>query len=192
MTTSQKPKRLMISLVLVTLLFVSTILTLIFPRLGEILLLYPSNLHEPLNWYRLLTYPLFGGGLLNWIYNSLAIVLTGYIIENKIKRQNLIGLIILSSIIGGLVFIIINYGDTQNSPIASPTMISWGYWSATIVIGLRNWRILNLFEKIVMILCFVSVLIIWHDNLGFFIGQVSVILTIALLTILKFGRREVA
>lgn len=188
MKTYLNNKRLKISLFLVTILFVSTILTLVFPRLGEIVLLYPSNLDEPLNWYRLLTYPLFGAGLLDWFYNSLAILLTGYIIENKIKRNELIGLIVLSSIIGGLIFIIINYGAKYNSPIASPIMISWGYWSATIVIGLRNWRTLNLFERIVMILCFLSVLIIWHDNLGFFIGQLSVILTIVLLTILKFGK----
>jgi len=151
-------------------------------------LLYPSNLDEPLNWYRLLTYPLFGAGLLNWFYNSLAIVFTGYIIENKIKRRELIGLIVLSSIIGGLVFIIINYGAEYNSPIASPIMITWGYWSAAIVIGLRNWRTLNPFERIIMVLCFLSVLIIWHENLGLFIGQLSVILTIVLLTILRLGK----
>jgi membrane associated rhomboid family serine protease len=182
-----------ISIFLITIFFISNILTLTVPKLSEIVLLYPSNLHEPLSWYRLITYPLYVGGLLAWIHNSLIIVLTGFIIENKLKTKNLISLILFSSIIGGLIFIIVNQGDTYNTPIASPTMISWGYWSATIIIGLRFWRTLNLFEKIVMILCFLSVLSIigmWHRDFGFFIGQLSVIITIAILTILKFLKHK--
>lgn len=125
------------------------------------------------------------GGLLTWTHNSLVIVFTGFIIENKLKKQDLIGLILLSSIIGGLIFIIINHGETYNIPIGTPTMISWGYWSATIIIGLKYWRKLNLFEKSVMILCFLSILSIWNDNFGFLIGQLTVILTIAILTMIK-------
>jgi membrane associated rhomboid family serine protease len=179
---SNKPK---ISLILILILFVSNILTLIIPRLSDVILLYPSNLYEPWNWYRFITYPLYVGGLLTWIHNSLVIALTGFIIENKLKKQDLIGLILLSSVIGGLIFIILNYGDSYNTPIATPTMISWGYWSATIIIGLKYWRTLNLFEKIVMILCFLSILSIWNDNFGFLLGQLSVIIIIAIMTLIK-------
>lgn len=179
-----------ISLILVSIVFVTTVLTLFIPGLRGFIILYPSNLHEPLNWYRLLTYPLFGGGLLIWIHNSIVIVLTGFIIENRLKKADLIGLILLSSIIGGLLFIIINQGDNYNIPIVSPTMISWGYWSATIIIGLRYWRTLNLFEKIVLILCFLSILSIWNENTGFLTGQIAVIITIALLTFIKYRKRK--
>jgi membrane associated rhomboid family serine protease len=183
---SNKPK---ISLILISVLFISAILTLFIPKLDDVILLYPSNLYEPWNWYRFITYPLHVGGLLAWVHNSLIIVLTGFIIENKLKKQDLIGMILLSSIIGGLVFVIINFGDTYNTPIATPSMISWGYWSATIVIGLKYWRTLNLFEKIVMILCFLSILSIWNDNFGFLLGQLSVIITIAILTMIKYGKQ---
>jgi len=177
-----------ISLILITIFFISNILTLLTPRFSEIILLYPSNLFEPLNWYRFITYPLYVGGLLSWIHNSLVIFLTVLIIEKKIRKQYLTGLIILSSIMGGLIFIIINQGGAYNKPIAAPTMISWGYWSATIVIGLKYWRTLNLFEKIVMILCFISILSIWNENFGFFMGQLSVILLISILTIIKLRK----
>ena len=182
---SNRPK---ISLILITVFFVSNILTLLIPRLSDIFLLYPSNLSEPFNWYRLITYPLYVGGLLTWFHNSLVIFLTGFIIENKVQKQDLIGLIVLSSIIGGLVFIIFNQGETYNSPIATPTMISWGYWSATIIIGLKYWRTLNLIEKIVMILCFLSILSVWNDNFGFLLGQLSVIAIIAILILIKYRK----
>jgi membrane associated rhomboid family serine protease len=188
MKTYLKNNRPRISLILITIFFVSNILTLLIPRVSDIFLLYPSNLAEPLNWYRLITYPLYVGGLLTWFHNSLIIILTGFIIENKVQKQYLIGLIILSSIIGGLIFIIFNQGETYNIPIATPTMISWGYWSATIIIGLKYWRTLNLFEKIVMILCFLSILNIWNDNFGFLLGQLSVITIIAILTLIKYRK----
>ncbi|MGV8091395.1 MAG: rhomboid family intramembrane serine protease [Mangrovibacterium sp.] len=185
MKTYLKSNRPEISLILIMVLFLSNILTLFIPKLSEIVLLYPSNLFELLNWYRLITYPLYVGGLLTWIYNSLVILFIGFIIENKLKKQDLIGLIILSSIIGGLIFMIINHGKSYDIPIATPTMISWGYWSASIIIGLRFWRTLNLFEKIVIILCFLSVISIENENFGFLLGQLTVILTIAILTLIK-------
>ncbi len=185
MKTYLKNNRPKISLILITVLFFSNILTLFIPKLSEIVLLYPSNLFEPLNWYRLITYPLYVGGLLTWVYNALVILLTGFIIENRLKKPDLIGLITLSSIIGGLIFMIINHGESYDIPIATPTMISWGYWSASIIIGLRFWRTLNLFEKIVIILCFLSVFSIGNENFGFLLGQLTVIFTIAILTLIK-------
>ncbi len=188
MKTYIKNKKPKISLILILILFISNILTLFTPNLSDSILLYPSNLSEPLNWYRLITYPLYVGGLTTWFLNSLVFLLTGFIIESKLLKKDMIGLIFLSTVIGGLVYIILNQNDINNIAIASPTMISWGYWSATIVIGLKYWRTLNLFEKIIMILCFLSVLIIWNDNFGFFLGQLSVIITIAILTILKYRK----
>ena len=90
---SKPPK---ISLVLTIVFFISNILTLYFPKLTNAILLYPSNLYEPLNWYRLLSYPLYIGGLFSWFHISLIIVLTGYIIENKIRKLELLGLVTAS------------------------------------------------------------------------------------------------
>ncbi len=188
MKTYLKTNRPKISLILISILFISNILFSLIPELREMALLYPSNLSEPLNWYRLITYPLYVGGLSTWIQNSLVIILTGFIIENKVKKKDLIGLILLSTIIGGLVCIIFNQGEEYNIPIATPTMITWGYWSATIIIGLKYWRTLNLFEKIVMILCFLSISSIGNDNIGFLLGQVSVIITVAILTMVKYRK----
>ncbi|RIH62708.1 rhomboid family intramembrane serine protease [Mariniphaga sediminis] len=177
------------SLIFVIILFVTNFLTLMIPQIGEIVLLYPSNLSEPLNWYRFFTYPLYVGGLITWIHNSIVIILTGFIIENKIKRKDLISLILLSSFVGGLIFIILNQNNNYNLPIAAPTMISWGYWSATIIIGLKSWKSLNLFEKIVLVLCALSILSIWNDNIGFFMGQISVIVIIGIITIAKYEKK---
>jgi membrane associated rhomboid family serine protease len=178
----QRPR---ISLILILILFVSNIITLIFYDTQKYILLFPSlDILEPWNWYRLITYPLYVGGLITWLHNSLVIVLTGYIIENRLKKQNIIGLILLSSIIGGLIYIILNH-DNPLIPIASPAMITWGYWAAAIVIGLNYWKSLILFEKIVLILCLLSILSIWNDNFVFLLGQIIVIVMISILTLIQ-------
>jgi membrane associated rhomboid family serine protease len=173
-----------ISLILILILFVTNLLTLLIVPFGNFVMLYPSNLNEPLNWYRLLTYPCYVGGLLTWLINSLVVFLTGYIIENRIKRLYIIILIALSSFIGGLVFILINKDDPNNIPIASPTMISWGYWTAAIVLGIKFWKTLNLFERIILFLCILSVLSIGNQNIGFLLGQIAVITTSCIWTLI--------
>jgi membrane associated rhomboid family serine protease len=174
-----------ISLILIIVLFVSNILTLVISQLYNIVLLFPSNLSEPWNWYKLITYPLYVGGLKTWFLNSLVIILTGYIIESRVKKADMIGLILISSIIGGLFFILLNQSNEFNAPIATPTMISWGYWTAAIVIGLKYFKSLNLFEKIVLFLCFLSIFSLWNDNFGFLIGQIGVIVTVLIITIFR-------
>jgi len=151
-------------------------------------MLYPSNLGEPWNWYKLITYPLYVGGLITWFLISLAMLCYGYIIENRVKRTDLFGLILISSIVGGLICMIFNQNNEFDVPIASPSMIAWGYWAATIVIGLKYWKSLNLFEKIVLGLGFLSILNIWNDNFGFLLGQIIVIILIMILTTIKVMR----
>ena len=82
-------KRPRITIYLILILFVTNFITLIFSQIGELVMLYPSNLGEPWNWYRLITYPLYVGGLIAWFLNSLPILCYGYVIENRIKRLNL-------------------------------------------------------------------------------------------------------
>lgn len=174
-----------ISLTLIIILLMFTIITLSYPGFSKYFLLNPSNLNEPLNWYRFLTYPLYVNGLMVWAHNALVILLTGFIVENKLERKEIIGLIILSSVIGGVFFTFINQSLELNVEIATPTMITWGYWSSAVVFGIGFWKRLNLFEKIITVLCVLSLIGIWDDNEGFLIGQIMVIITIMILTIRK-------
>lgn len=182
-------KRPKITMNLALIFFVSTILrnilTKIFYQIDDYILLYPYNLYEPLNWYRLLTYPFYIYNIIVWFHIALVITLTGYIVENRIKKIDLYGLIILSCVAGGLIYIIINRNDELNIPIASPVMITWGYWAAAIVIGFRFWRSLNLFEKIIVICCVISILSLWNDNYGYIIGQLTVIVLVMIITFIK-------
>ena len=182
-----KPK---VTLILIVVLLISNILTTFIQPLQDYILLYPSNIKEPWNWYRLITYPLVVGGLVAWFLNSLVLLFTGYIIERRIAKSDLLGLIFISSIIGGLIFLFLNQNSQYNIPIASPTMISWGYWAASIVIGIKYWKGLNLFEKIILILCFLSILSIQNDNLGFLIGQIAVIVIIMTIALIKIKNKN--
>ena len=179
-----------IALWLIGVLFISNLLTLFIRSFGQAVILYPSNLNEPLNWYRFVSYPLYVGGLLSWLYNSIVLYLTGLIIEIRLTKKPIIMIILSSVIIGGLVAILINQGDPINRPIASPTMITWGYWSAAIVTGVYHWKSLNLFEKILLGLSLLSIFSIQNQNFGFLIGQIVVIAIVAIISIFVIIKRK--
>ncbi len=172
-----------VTLILIGLLFISNILVLFIPSLRQAVLLYPSNLNEPMNWYRFITYPLYVGGLLSWFHNAVVLYFTGLIFEVRLTKRPTILIIFISVLIGGLVAIILNQGDPINRPIASPSMISWGYWSTAIVTGIFYWKSTNLLEKIILGLCIVSLLSINNPDHGFLIGQIVVIVVIAVIAI---------
>ena len=179
-----------ISIILVSILIVSYILTLIFSGIKELVVLYPSNLIEPLNWYRFLTYSLYSGIIQDLIHNCIGIIITGFILENKIKKNDLIILILMSILVGGLSYAIVSNYDNNNIAIASAVMISWGYISGTIIIGLKHWRTLNLFEKFIIILSIISVFGIWNAHFGFFMGQLFVCIVTGLFILLKYWRHN--
>lgn len=178
-----------VSIILVSILFITNILTLYIPVLGNALMFYPSNLTKPFNWYRLLTYPLYVSGLFVWITNSIIILATGYIIESRLNKKQVIGLIILSSIIGGIGFAIMNFNDIKNVSLVSPVMISWGYWSVTIVVGLKCWKEFKIFEKIITVLCLISTIAIWDVQIGLVVGKVSVVLVTMSLVLMKHKKK---
>jgi hypothetical protein len=60
-----------------------------------------------------------------------------------------------------------------------------------IIIGLKFWRTLHLFEKVIIILCFTCILSLGNDNFGFFIGQLCVIITIAIFGIIRITQKKV-
>ncbi|MDP4185949.1 MAG: hypothetical protein Q8862_12415 [Bacteroidota bacterium] len=178
----KKPR---LSIVIAIVFFVVNILTQTIPMLSNFLVLYPHNLYEPQSWYRFLTYPLYVGGLLNWIHFSLVIILTGYIIENRTNEKLIYTILILSTVIGGLVCAIFNQNQPIDVSIGSPTIIAWGFWSAAVVAGIKLWHSLAKFERWILILCFVYTLNITIGNLGSFLSQISVILIIALYCLIR-------
>jgi membrane associated rhomboid family serine protease len=183
--TASRPK---FTLWLIAIVLIINIISMLISSINELLILYPSNLNQPLNWYRLITYPFAGVGLLNWLINSIVLILTGFIIESRFKKIDLIAIIIIASIIGGLSYIIFNQNDMYNRGIAGPTMISWGYWAATIVIGIKSWKELKLLEKIVLILCFLGIVSLSFDNFGFLLGQIILIFSILVYTLIRIKK----
>ncbi len=178
-------KRLYISTCLVIILFISNIITIFIPKIGYFVLLYPTNLFEPWNWYRYFTYPLYVNGLINWLLNSICILCYGYLIEKRMKKSDLIGLILISTIIGGLLYTIITYHNLGYMPIASPTMISWGYGAASIVAGVKFWKTISLVEKIIFAICFLGIFSLYTDNLGILLSQISVFIIALSFTMIR-------
>lgn len=165
-----------ISLLLVKIFFMSTLLTFLIEELHQTILLYPQDIKNIWTWYKLLTYPFYVNGLLNWLYDGIAIIIAGYIIEHRVSKRKVIALIVLSSIIGGLIYSIINVNDPLNSPIGSPTMIAWGLLSCAFILIIKKIRSSILFEKIVAGLFIVSLLSIEVIDYGLLAGQIAVII----------------
>jgi len=183
---ANKPK---VSLSLIAVFFISLILTSIFDNLNSVLVLYPSNLAEPWNWYRLLTYPLCVGSIVNWLHTSIVFILTGFIIEKRLQKKDIILYIFLSSIIGGLVFIIVNQNQPYNIGLASPIIITWGYWATALITGIRDWKNLIVFEKVIIALCILSFLGLFSEDIGLMLAQFSAVILISIMTLTKRQKR---
>ncbi len=165
------------TITLILILFLSTIITFLLPGINNLIFLRTDNLTQAFNWYRFLTYPLITGGILNWLHNSLVLILTGYIFENRTIRKQMISICLISTLVGGLVFVLSNHNTIQI--LIGPSMISWGYLAATIVCGFKNWKTLNLFEKIIFILSMISLLsVIAPDDIGIIFGQIAVVISV--------------
>lgn len=155
-------KRPRLCLLIIGVFFIFNILTIFIPIVGNTVILYPANLSQPLTWYRFITYPLFVGGLTNWVYASLVIVLTGYLIENRGNRIVVFSILFLSTIVGGVVYALLSKYKGEDVPFASPTIIAWGFWGAGIVAGIKNRHVLSKVEKWIfgiIILCILNLTI---------------------------------
>jgi len=170
---NNKPR---ISLLLVGIFFISNLLTLLFDGLYNVILLFPQDIKSVWKWYKLLTYPFYVCGLSRWFYNGIAIVIAGYIIEQRLSAIKVIALIALSSVIGGIIFSIVNIDDPINRPIASLSMIAWGLYSCAFILVVKKIRSSILFEKIVAGLFIVSLLSMSSEDYGFHLGQIGVII----------------
>lgn len=172
------------SILLILILFLSTILTVYWDKFYDLVLLRPTDLNIPKNWYRFLTYPLYISEIWTWFLTSISLFVFGGIIEKRLSTKYIIALILFSSFLGGLIYVIANQSDMNPLPMGTAHMISWGYWSSAMVVGFKFRKELNLLEKIILGLSFIGVFFISRDNLGFFIATLSVIVSISVITLL--------
>lgn len=93
----------LITLFLISTILIRTIGILFETEISNYLVLYPSNVSQPLNWYKFLTYPLDSIGLIGWFKIALIILPAGYIIEKRTAKKNLITITLISIVLGGLI-----------------------------------------------------------------------------------------
>ncbi len=163
-------------------------------EISEYLILYPKNLFQPMHWYRFLTYPLESVGLFGWIRIALIILPAGYIIEKRTHKKNLVSIIVISALLGGLIFTFINYSNELNRPIASSGLIAWGFWIASITCGIIQWEDLNKIEKAITIIFLLNVFSFNQPDFGYFVAQIGVVVTVLafVLTFKIFKRKALA
>jgi len=152
-----------VSLLVVIVIFALNITSKFISGLDDFFLLYPSNLEEPLNWYRFLTYS-FGGGIDTLLEYSALIIMASLIMENKIKSKELIFLSVISVVIGGVIYAVIS---KDNIPITSSGMLFWGYAGAAFSIAFINYTILHKYQKYLLFILFLSTL----GNVVFSLGN---------------------
>ncbi|MBF9255569.1 hypothetical protein I2I11_19880 [Pontibacter sp. 172403-2] len=181
-------------ILLVSTIIIRTIEMIFEKEIGAYLILFPSNLSQPLHWYRFFTYPLESVGLFGWFRIALIILPAGYIIEKRTNNNILVTIILISALLGGLLFTIINYGNELNRPIASAGLIAWGFWIATICCGILQWKDLNIIEKVIILLFLLNIFSFNHSDFGYLVAQICVVVTILafILTFKIFKRKALA
>ncbi|EAY24560.1 hypothetical protein [Microscilla marina] len=178
-----------ISIVFIALLLGFALLVAFVPTISPYLILQKSDLATPTHWYKLLSYSLYIKGLQNWLVQSIILLLLGAVIEKQIRQPlHVIGLMLLSSIVGGVSFMLLS---TQAVPLASPGMIIWGYSSAAIVLGLSHWYQSESAERVALIACVLLLLLQVIDfNLTVFLSQMVVMLVTGALVWLGYGKKS--
>ena len=181
-------------MLLVSTILIRTIGMLFEKEISEYLILFPSSLSQPLHWYRFLTYPLDSVGLFGWLRIALIILPAGYIMEKRTHHNTLVIIIVISALVGGLLFTLINYGNELNRPIASAGLIAWGFWIAAITCGIFQWKDLNRIEKAIIILFLLNIFSFNHSDFGYFVAQIGVVATVLafVLTFKPFSRKALA
>ncbi len=157
---------------------------------SQYFMLYPHNLVEPANYYRLLTSHLYISGLFSWLSISLFLFLSGTIIEKYLSEKETIRLILISAIAFSFIYLGLNYRShiIFSSPYGGPGIIMWAYWAAAIVLGFEKWKSHNLFEKIIVIICCLGVINFRFENLGLLVGQIVIILSVGTWSFRKIRR----
>lgn len=155
--------KIAISLVLVFL--VTNVLTIAYSKIKLFILVYPANLQEPWQWYRLLTHPFYGAGLLNWVILVFMMIGSGFLVEKHLEKKQIWTLILSATVIGGASYMYLHRLDDFDPPMGSPAFIGWAYVVTAFILGLTHWKTSGLFEKIWV---GVSVLLLinfcWNDH----------------------------
>jgi membrane associated rhomboid family serine protease len=147
-----------VSAALAGLFLITHLVGTLFPGVSDALVIYPTNLTQPANWYRFVTYALAAaGGLGYWLYNALLLVFLGNIIEHRMQRKHLTMLILLSVFAAGLCYPIF-YHDPyahlsgMEAPLAGFGFISWGYLTVALVHAFRNRHALSIQARVLILL----------------------------------------
>jgi hypothetical protein len=187
-------KRPNISILFIFTLFLSSFLIGIIYRfyninIIEYIILSPNNLFEPINWYRFITHIFYLDN--NFLRVIIIIILSGYIIENRTKKINILIIFIISTLFGGLTFCITN-NNYLDSKFGSAYIVSLGIMSSAIIYALQNWKKSNLFEKIFSIFGLLNIIAMFFGIMYsmFFEKLVVALISILLTNILKFYKKE--
>lgn len=127
---------------------VTNLLTMFFNQLNDSIFVFPSHLHEPLQWYRTLTHPLYGGGLKNWVFFAFMIIGSGYVIEGAWSTRQLWAIIVGPTVAAGFAYMLLHQLDDFDPPMATPGFIAWAYLVAAMVTGVFRWKASGWFTKV--------------------------------------------
>ena len=143
---------------MIAFLFVASGVQIIFGFSSDLVLLPWTILkHNPLQLYRLFTYPLAHSDLLLVIEVSLSLLLSGLVIEPRLERRNILRIIIGSSILGALTFVLLSVVTFEFGGLAGAGSIAWGYFGALFACWLRGKHTFARLEKIYTLLVFIGV-----------------------------------
>lgn len=183
-----KENKPLVSIILTIVLLGSTLLTMFLPDVGNAFILHKANLSlsQPGNWYRFVTYPLYIGSINDWLVSSLLLLLMGAVIERRMYKSDIVLFIFLSTVVGGIVFMASSHDDL---PLAAPGNIIWGYCSATMVLGFRNWFNSESIERVALIACVLFLFLQLRDfNVVAFATQLIVMLLIGTLVWVRYKK----
>jgi membrane associated rhomboid family serine protease len=177
---------------IVCLFFLTTLLVIVLnitghENIANYLYLYTSNVFEPRNYYRLVTSACFSGSLITWFFVSIALILSGFIIEQRTTKKRIIQLTIFSAMVGGLIFIILK-NDKTNIPYIGQSMIVCAFIAFAIICGLIFWKKLILFEKGIVVFFIINVILMplnINDADIFFTEVIVMVLVFILTMVLK-------
>jgi membrane associated rhomboid family serine protease len=125
----------------------------------EFVILKPQHLFEPKNYYRFLLYIAHVKDFSDWIINSFIIVLFGYVVERYIKTLDVIKLLTISYVFGGLLHIVIAKICGESYGIVSPGILGKILLYLTVFISVIRWKKLNVFERIISVIGYVLLLL---------------------------------
>lgn len=177
-----------VTFVFIVLSFIGAIVSKLYPKFYELMVLDSSALSAPQKWYQFVTYPLVIIGLVNWLVSSIVLFLFGKVVEKYLSVKEVILLMLVSTIVGGLAFFIFN--DFKGS-IDSVSLMSWGMGGVVIVFGFRNWYESESLERTTLII--IPFLIIWQlitFNPPVFFSQCVLMTLSALLASIRYKKKS--